>query len=184
MVEAFLKIYFCDKSCLTEGKFLVFANNCNHNSRETFKKYVDFWMLYFLNCASEEKKCFIDTYEKASNNEHPNGRGIDTTTTNNNNGNTNKKKKKKRIVLRVVSSIWPMVLLLNVIKFCDNFYISPTHVSSVTTLGRAMVLGSFQYRGVLLLWHVIGQGPAVLAAGAGRVGYFSFFHLVYPIFLF
>ena len=52
-------------------------------------------------------------------------------------------------------------------------------------LGRAMVLGSFQCRGVLLLWHMVGQGPAVLAAGAGRVGcFFYFFHLVYPIFLF
>ena len=35
--------------------------------------------------------------------------------------------------------------------------------------GRAMVLGSFQCRGVLLLWHMVGQGPDVLAAGAGRV---------------
>ena len=25
--------------------------------------------------------------------------------------------------------------------------------------------------GVLLLWHMVGQGPAVLAAGAGWVGY-------------
>ena len=39
-------------------------------------------------------------------------------------------------------------------------------------LGRAMVLGSFQCQGVLLLWHMVGQGPAVLAAGAGRVGCF------------
>ena len=37
-----------------------------------------------------------------------------------------------------------------------------------------MVLGSFQCRGVLLLWHMVGQGPAVLAAGAGRVGCFDF----------
>ena len=35
-----------------------------------------------------------------------------------------------------------------------------------------MVLGSFQCRGVLLLWHIEGQGPAVLAAGAGPVGVF------------
>ena len=42
-------------------------------------------------------------------------------------------------------------------------------------LGQAMVLGSFQCRGVLLLWHMVGQGPAVLAAGAGRVGCFSYF---------
>ena len=34
-----------------------------------------------------------------------------------------------------------------------------------------MVLGSFQCWGVLLLLHIVGPGPAVLAAGAGRVGY-------------
>ena len=33
-----------------------------------------------------------------------------------------------------------------------------------------MVLG----RGVLILWHMVGQGPAVLGAGAGRVGCFVF----------
>ena len=38
-------------------------------------------------------------------------------------------------------------------------------------LGRAMVLGSFQCRGILLLWHMVGQGPDVLAASAGCVGY-------------
>ena len=32
-------------------------------------------------------------------------------------------------------------------------------------------LGSFQGRGVLLLLHIVGQGPAELAAGEGRVGY-------------
>ena len=31
--------------------------------------------------------------------------------------------------------------------------------------------------GVLLLLHIVGQGPAVLAAGAGRVGYIFFIHL-------
>ena len=41
-----------------------------------------------------------------------------------------------------------------------------------------MVLGSFQCRGVLLLLNIVGQGSAVLAAGAGRVGYiFYIFHL-------
>ena len=41
-----------------------------------------------------------------------------------------------------------------------------------------MVLGSFQCRGVLLLLHLVGQGHAVLAAGAGQVGYiFYIFHL-------
>ena len=34
-----------------------------------------------------------------------------------------------------------------------------------------MVLGSFQCRGVLLLLHKVGQAPAVLAAGAGWLGY-------------
>ena len=38
-----------------------------------------------------------------------------------------------------------------------------------------MVLGSFQCRGILLLLHIVGQGPAVLAAGVGRMGYI--FHL-------
>ena len=48
-------------------------------------------------------------------------------------------------------------------------------------LGRAMVLGSFQCRCDLLLWHIVEQGPSVLAAGAGWVGCcFSvcFFHLI------
>ena len=44
--------------------------------------------------------------------------------------------------------------------------------------GWAMVLGSFKCRGVLLLLHIVGQGPALLAAVAGRVGYiFYVFHL-------
>ena len=33
-----------------------------------------------------------------------------------------------------------------------------------------MVLGSFQFRGVLPLWHMVGQGPAVLAEGGGTGG--------------
>ena len=48
------------------------------------------------------------------------------------------------------------------------------HIQAVITdgrLGRAMVLGSFQCRGVLLLWHIVEQGYAVLAAGAGRMSY-------------
>ena len=55
--------------------------------------------------------------------------------------------------------------------------LSPTYANNKKSgwLGRAMVLGSFQCRGVLLLWHTVGQGPAVLAAGAGWVGYFFYF---------
>ena len=44
-------------------------------------------------------------------------------------------------------------------------------------LGRAMVLGNFQSRGVQLLWHMVGQGPAVLAAGAGWVVFVLFFFI-------
>ena len=45
-------------------------------------------------------------------------------------------------------------------------------------LGWAMVLGSFQCRGVLLLLHIVEQGPAMLASGVGTHGlYFYIFHL-------
>ena len=37
------------------------------------------------------------------------------------------------------------------------------------------MLGSFQCWGTLLLWHIVGQEPAVLTAVAGRVGFFYFF---------
>ena len=73
--------------------------------------------------------------------------------------------------------------------FYDEFYYSSLYVLLLWSipfqepgwLGWAMVLGSFQCRSVLLLLHIVGQGPAVLAAGAGRVGYilyiYFFFHL-------
>ena len=38
-----------------------------------------------------------------------------------------------------------------------------------------MVLGSFQCQGVLLLWDMVGQGPAVPAVGEGWVGYVLLF---------
>ena len=41
-----------------------------------------------------------------------------------------------------------------------------------------MVLGNFQCRGVLLIWSRIGQGPTVLAVGAGG-GSLDIFSLVY-----
>ena len=44
-------------------------------------------------------------------------------------------------------------------------------------LGRAILLGNFQCQGVLLPWHIVGQGPAVLAASAGRVGCLYFFFI-------
>ena len=43
-----------------------------------------------------------------------------------------------------------------------------------------MVLGSFQYRGVQLLLHIVEQGPAVLAAAVGRVGYIFIFFICLP----
>ena len=50
-------------------------------------------------------------------------------------------------------------------------------------LGWAMVLGSFQCRGILLHLHIVGQGPAVLAAGAGWVGNIFFIFFIYLPFL-
>ena len=47
-----------------------------------------------------------------------------------------------------------------------------------------LVLGSFQCRKVLLFWHIVGQGPAVLAAGAGWVGYVLSFLFIYFFFFF
>ena len=47
-------------------------------------------------------------------------------------------------------------------------------------LGWAMVLGGFQCRGVLLLLHIIGQGPAVLEAGAERVCYMFYIFIYLP----
>ena len=54
-------------------------------------------------------------------------------------------------------------------------------------LGRVMVLGSFQCRGIPLLLRIVGQGPAVLPSGAGRMDYiflyfsstFLFLYLVF-----
>ena len=45
-------------------------------------------------------------------------------------------------------------------------------------VGSGDGFGSFQCRGVLLLWHMVGQGPAVLAAGAGRVDCFIFLFFI------
>ena len=72
--------------------------------------------------------------------------------------------------------------------FKSSQFIIHFHTSHFTLhgwLSRAMVLGSFQCRGILLLRHMVGQGPAMLAAGAWSVGcLIFFFRLIYPIFLF
>ena len=57
----------------------------------------------------------------------------------------------------------------------ESSILSPLHPCG--RLGRAMVLRSFQCRAVLLLWHMVGQGPAVLAASAGRVDFFFIFFI-------
>ena len=44
--------------------------------------------------------------------------------------------------------------------------------------GRAMVLGKLPVPGVLLIWIRVGQGPSVLAVGAGG-GCLDIFSLVY-----
>ena len=36
-------------------------------------------------------------------------------------------------------------------------------------------LVNFQYRGVLLIWIIVGQGPALLAVGVGGVLFGHFF---------
>ena len=44
------------------------------------------------------------------------------------------------------------------------------------------MLGSFQCWGILLRWHIVGQGPVALAAGAGMGG--GWFFISDPIFSF
>ena len=45
-------------------------------------------------------------------------------------------------------------------------------------LGGAMVLGKLLVPGVLLIWLIVGQGPTVLAVGAGG-GCLDIFTLIY-----
>ena len=66
--------------------------------------------------------------------------------------------------------------LMTYISQSANFRLWP--IFHAGWLGWAMVPGIFQCQAVLLLLHIVGQGPAVLAAGAGQVGYiFYIFHL-------
>ena len=57
-------------------------------------------------------------------------------------------------------------------EYDENIFINKEHMKKSGWLGRTMVLGSFQCQAVLLLRHMVGQGPAVLAAGAEWVGCF------------
>ena len=53
--------------------------------------------------------------------------------------------------------------------------VSSVVMSKRWTMRKIQLLGSFQCQGVLLLWHMVGQRPAVLAAGVGWVGYVLYF---------
>ena len=47
--------------------------------------------------------------------------------------------------------------------------------------GGAMLLGKFRYRGVLVIWIIVGHGPTVLVVGAGG-GCLDIFSLIYHFF--
>ena len=68
--------------------------------------------------------------------------------------------------------------MLMVHLFVSYAHINLCHFFSSRWMGWVLVLGSFQCQGILLLLHIVGQGPAVLSELAGRVGYiFYIFHL-------
>ena len=57
-------------------------------------------------------------------------------------------------------------------KYSDNYLASiRLHVSIFIRGGRVVqwCWVNFQYRGVLLIWMIVGQGPSALAVGAGGV---------------
>ena len=62
------------------------------------------------------------------------------------------------------------------IQFC----VLVTSVTCTWVVGLGDGAGSFQYQGVLLLLHIVGQGPAVLAAGVGRVGCIFYIFIYLP----
>ena len=64
-------------------------------------------------------------------------------------------------------------------RYCKYSKISNTK-KETGWLGWVMVLGSFQCWGILLLLHIVGQGPAVLAAGMGWVAIFFIFFINLP----
>ena len=55
------------------------------------------------------------------------------------------------------------------------------HMFIVASFGRAMVLVNFQCMDVLLIWIILGQGPTVLAVGAGRCCLNIFFSLAFHV---
>ena len=53
----------------------------------------------------------------------------------------------------------------------ERFYLS---LLNLWVVGSGDGAGKLPVPGVLLLWHMVGQGPAVLATAEGRVGCFFF----------
>ena len=72
----------------------------------------------------------------------------------------------------MTSVIYYLMYIVQLSLYVDMFY-------NKSTLVWVMVLGTFQCRGVLLLLHVVWQGSAVLAAGAGWVGYLFCFSSIF-----
>ena len=93
---------------------------------------------------------------------------------------------KFRSVYAIINIFRPLKLHNGGMSDCNNFHFTLMWVSGSGD--------GAQYRCVLLVSHIVGHWPAVLAAGARRVGcffvvvfvcvFFVFFRLVYPIFLF
>ena len=70
-----------------------------------------------------------------------------------------------------------IVLTIYMHNLSENIVLSPLH-SVRGWSGGAMILGKFPVSGVLLIWIRVGQGPSVLAVGAGG-GCLDIFSLVY-----
>ena len=69
------------------------------------------------------------------------------------------------------------IILFTLMIFFTELVLYPFYV------GRWCWVAYSAVAGVLLLWHMVGQGPAALATGAGRIGFFfsSFFFLISSI---
>ena len=64
-----------------------------------------------------------------------------------------------------------VVVKMHLTVICHVFHIRYANTIKYWVVGLGDGAGCFHCRGVLLLLQILGQGPAVLAAGAGRVGY-------------
>ena len=75
------------------------------------------------------------------------------------------------------------VVFLSYDKGRDTYMFFPRHIMRVRLfcgwLGGAMVLGKLPVPGRPTIWIIVGQGPTVLAVGAGGGG-LDIFSFVYP----